>query len=75
MTKTSMIVTGTIITLGIYDLYAVNFGGVDTSISRFLQNSALDAPLIAFCFGFICGHIFGYLKPKCPVCRKAESFK
>lgn len=70
MSKTSLIVTGTIIALGIYDLYAVNFGGIDSSISRFLQNSAFDAPLVAFTFGFICGHCFGYFKPHCPKCRK-----
>ena len=64
-----MIVTGAVIALGAWDLYAVNFlGGVDVSISRFLQNSALKAPVIPFAFGFVAGHIFGYMAPKCPKC-------
>ena len=59
MTKTAMIVTGVIIALGIWDLIAVTYlGGVEVSISRFLQNSSLKAPFIPFAFGFIMGHLF-----------------
>ena len=64
MTRTAMIVTGCVIALGIYDLYAVASGGVETSISRFMQNAGLNAPWIVFTVGFICGHIFGYMPPK-----------
>lgn len=70
MTLTAKIVTTCVIALGIYDLYAVSTGGVDSTISRYLQNAAFDAPLIPFVFGFICGHVFGYLTPECKVCRK-----
>ena len=69
MTKTAMIVTGAVIALGIWDLIAVTYlGGVEVSISRFLQNSALKAPFIPFSFGFIAGHLWGYMPPVCPEC-------
>ena len=55
-----MVTTGLIITLGIYDLIAINQGGLPLSVSRFLQNSA---PFVSFVVGFVCGHIFGYMKP------------
>jgi hypothetical protein len=42
----------------------VSIGGVPLSISRFMQESALEAPFIAFAVGFTCGHIFGYMPPK-----------
>ena len=64
MTKTAAIVTSSVIALGIYDLYAVASGGVETSISRFMQEAGLTAPWIVFTVGFICGHIFGYMPPK-----------
>lgn len=64
MSLTAKIVTTTVIALGIYDLWAVSTGGVASSISRFMQDSGFDAPLIVFVCGFICGHIFGYMPPK-----------
>lgn len=64
MTKTAMIVTASVIALGIYDLLAVATDGVESSISRFMQNSGIQAPWIVFTVGFICGHIFGYMPPK-----------
>ena len=70
MTKTGLIVTIGVITLGIYDLAAVTFGGVDASVSRFLLGSAMIAPLIPFCFGFISGHLFGKLYLVCDTCKK-----
>ena len=68
MTKTSLIVTGTIIALGIYDLAAVAFGGVDSSISRFMQHVGGECPFVIFTVGYICGHLFGMLKQKCKSC-------
>jgi len=66
MTRTASIVTGCVIALGIYDLWTVNFGGgLEYSVSRFMQNSGIDAPFVTFTVGFICGHIFGYMKPEC----------
>lgn len=63
MTKTATIVTVSVIILGIYDLWILTFGGVDDSISKFMQNTAFKSPVISFTVGFICGHIFGYMKP------------
>jgi hypothetical protein len=68
MTKTSLIVTGAVITLGIYDLYAVAVGGVGTSISQFMQGAGFQSPFIIFVIGYICGHMFGFMKRKCSNC-------
>lgn len=64
MKRTAKIVTTAVIALGIYDLYVVSTGGITSSISRFMQNSGIDAPVIVFAVGFICGHIFGYMPPE-----------
>tara|TARA_R100000008_G_scaffold58974_1_gene36724 strand:- start:4187 stop:4393 length:207 start_codon:yes stop_codon:yes gene_type:complete len=64
MSLTAKIVTFSVIALGMYDLLAVFHGGIPLSVSRFMQNSALEAPFIAFATGFTCGHIFGYMPPK-----------
>lgn len=63
MKLTSLVVTILIITLGIYDLVMVVFGGVDSSVSRFLNTTAFKHPVITFTFGFVCGHLFGYMQP------------
>ena len=70
MTKTGLIVTTGVIALGIYDLAAVTFGGVDASVSRFLLDSSMRAPLIPFTIGFICGHLFGRMFLVCDTCKK-----
>ena len=64
MSLTAKIVTFSVIALGMYDLFAVTVGGIPVSVSRFMQDSALEAPVIAFAVGFTCGHIFGYMPPK-----------
>lgn len=64
MTLTAIVVTGMIITLAIYDLIVVCRGGVQSSVSRFMQRSSLKSPVVAFAVGFICGHIFGYMAPE-----------
>lgn len=63
MSRTAILVTGAVITLGIYDLVIVATNGVNQSISRFLQDTAFGSPLITFTFGFVAGHVFGYMKP------------
>lgn len=64
MTTTALIITSVVITLGIYDLWAVTYGGVNASISRFVQRSAFKSPVFTFTAGFICGHLFGYMEPE-----------
>lgn len=67
MTTTRIVTTTLIIILGIYDLVAVAINpSTEISVSRFLADAGLRAPGVAFAFGFVCGHIFGYMKPvKC----------
>lgn len=64
MTTTALVVTISFITLGIYDLVVVTFFGTGKSISRFLQGTALRHPFVGFVFGFIAGHLFGYMNPE-----------
>jgi len=67
MKLTGVIVTGAVIALGIYDLVVVvGDMGIQYSVSRFLQNAGLEAPMVTFAIGFVAGHIFGYMPPKCP---------
>jgi len=74
MSTTGIIVTGCFIFLGIYDLIVVMRSGVSCSVSRFLQRSALKSPLVTFAFGFVAGHLFGYMAPECEPCKiKIES--
>ena len=62
--KTSALVTTVlIITLGIYDLICVLVGGESVSVSAFLVNVGFTSPMVVFTIGFICGHLFGYMKP------------
>lgn len=70
MKTTALVTTSLVIALGIYDLICVTTGvGVDISVSRFLINSGIQAPGIVFVFGYVCGHLFGYMKPiGCEVC-------
>ncbi len=63
--KTSALVTTVlIITLGIYDLVCVLVGGESVSVSAFLVNVGFTSPMVVFAIGFICGHLFGYMKPE-----------
>ena len=66
MTLTAMVVTGSFIFLGIFDLIMVARKGVGSSVSRFLQRSALKSPVIAVALGFVLGHLLGYMAPECP---------
>jgi hypothetical protein len=63
MTTTALVTTTLIIILGIYDLAAVALGGESVSVSAFLVNAGAQSPMVIFAIGFICGHLFGYMKP------------
>lgn len=63
MKLTALFCTTITIILGVYDAYMVTFYGVEASISKYLQNTAIDSPAFSFSIGFICGHVFGYMKP------------
>lgn len=62
MSTTGLVVTIAIIALGIYDLVVVLFSGTGSSISDFMIRSGFKAPMIVFTVGFVCGHLFGYMK-------------
>lgn len=42
---------------GIYDILAITFGSVDSSISRVFLRTVTISPVIAFAIGFVAGHL------------------
>lgn len=66
MTTTALVTTIIIIVLGIYDLVCVTLGNTSISVSAFLINAGFQAPAVVFAFGFVCGHLFGYMRPERP---------
>lgn len=70
MTMTALIVTIVVISLGLYDLWAVTYGGINWSISRFIQRVSFKSPVFTFMVGFVCGHLFGYMAPEPDVINK-----
>ena len=62
MSLASLVTTIGIITLGIIDLCFVVFGGTGSSISNFLIQAGFKAPMVVFAFGFVAGHLFGYMR-------------
>lgn len=64
MRTTGLVTTTLIITLGIYDLVVVLIKPDTTlSVSQYLVNMGFNIPAFVFAVGFICGHLFGYMKP------------
>ena len=63
MSTTGLVITIAVVALGIYDLVVVLFSGEGSSISAWLINAGVKSPLIIFTLGFICGHLFGNMKP------------
>lgn len=62
MSTTGLVITIAIVALGIYDLVVVLFTGTGSSISDFMIRSGFKAPMIVFTVGFVCGHLFAYMK-------------
>lgn len=71
MTTTALVCTIAIICLGIYDLIMVETGGVNRSISRWLQ-WCRKWPFIVFVFGYIAGHVFGFMNQDCPQLERKD---
>ena len=64
MRTTALVTTALIITLGIYDLVVVVINpDTSLSVSQFLVNIGFNTPMFVFAVGFVCGHLFGYMKP------------
>lgn len=70
MEPTSIVITTLVVIAGMWELYAF-FTGRARVFSRVLQAAGIDSPFIAFVFGFLCGHIFGYMQPE-PLPDKPE---
>ncbi len=70
MKTTALVTTTLIIILGIYDLVCVTLGDESISVSAFLVNVGFTSPMVVFAIGFICGHLFGYMKPVRNDCTK-----
>lgn len=62
MSLAGLITTIGIITLGIVDLCFVLFKGTGSSVSNFMIQAGFKSPMLVFAIGFICGHLFGYMK-------------
>lgn len=62
MSTAGLITTIIIIILGIVDLCCVLFTGTPSSVSDFLIRAGFKAPMVVFAFGFISGHLFGYMR-------------
>lgn len=62
MSLTGLVVTIVIIGLGIFDLTMVLFKGTGSSVSDFMIRAGFHAPMLVFAVGFVCGHLFGYMK-------------
>jgi hypothetical protein len=41
-----------------YDALAVQYGGVDSSISALIKSVSHDWPVVPFMAGFLCGHLW-----------------
>ena len=63
MPLAGLITTIVVIMLGITDLVLVLLKGTGSSISNFLINVGFDSPVWVFASGFVCGHLFGGMKP------------
>lgn len=59
-----LITTIVFTTLMIVDMYFVLFTGTGSSISNYLVNTGYASPMFVFGFGYLAGHLTGYMKPK-----------
>lgn len=57
-----LLLTICVIVLGIVDLAFVVFHGAPSSVSNFMIRMGFQAPMVVFAFGFVSGHLFGYMK-------------
>jgi len=64
MTPTALFCVTVMIVIAIYDAIAVSVGGIDASVSHWLQSTAFGSPAFSVAMGFIAGHFWGYMKPK-----------
>lgn len=63
MSLTGLVITISVVTLGIFDLTMVFVNGTGSSISDWLVSHGFHAPVMVFAFGFVAGHLFGNMVP------------
>jgi len=64
MTASGLVLVACCIVVAIWDLIAVNTWGVNYSVSRFVQRSAIAHPSLILALGVIIGHFFAAMKPQ-----------
>jgi len=55
---TVIFVMFTIVSIALYDVYAINQGGTEASISHLLITWSYEFPAFTFLMGFTMGHLF-----------------
>jgi len=61
---TGIVVTGTMIAIGLYDLVVVAINGAPCSVSRFITDCGCDSPLFLIMVGYLLCHFVGGTMPK-----------
>jgi len=64
MSTAGLLTTIGVIVLGIVDLVFVLRTGTGSSVSNFLINAGLAAPMVVGAFFFVLGHLWGGMRPK-----------
>ena len=64
MSKTGFFCVVVMIVLAIYDAYAEATGGIDSTISKFLQQTGFRHPSFIFACGYLAGHFFSSMSTK-----------
>jgi len=73
MKPTAVVITTLVVFAGLYDAFAVTFlGGVDTSVSRFLQESSQNMPIFYGMIWAVFGHVFMYMPRRVTVQQAAR---
>jgi len=61
VSKTGIVVFGTLLAVTLYDLAVIVVGGVPSSVSQFVTDTTAASPLQSFCCGALCAHFFGWM--------------
>lgn len=62
-TRTAFVCTVLVLAVAIYDVVAIQLGGIDASVSVWF-NSFARYPAVVFGCGYLAGHWFGMMTPK-----------
>ena len=62
MNTTRFVMTATMIGLALYDIVAIQFGGIDASVSQWFAGAG-RYPLLLLVIGYLLGHFWGWMQP------------